>query len=141
MNEPQKALVAALRSGEYKQAKHVLCSFDEQDKRFCCLGVACDLYQKMVGGLKITETEHNRRYNDHGQDLPAPVMVWLGFYNSIGVIDENRVKELQTLLNEKGLDKIEPYHLDTLAELNDNGTPFDVIADIIEKGLVRSNGE
>lgn len=50
MKEEQKKnrakLVAALRSGEYKQGKGRL--YDGQ--RYCPLGIACDLFSKEVGG-------------------------------------------------------------------------------------------
>ena len=54
MNDNAKALVAALRSGDYKQGKkrltQRLANGDELD---CCLGVACKLYQKSEGDLDI----------------------------------------------------------------------------------------
>jgi hypothetical protein len=35
--------LAALRSGEYKQGQHALRSDDGDERRYCCLGVLCDL--------------------------------------------------------------------------------------------------
>ena len=39
MNQAEKLLVAALRSGKYKQCTGAL----RKDDGFCCLGVACDV--------------------------------------------------------------------------------------------------
>lgn len=43
--------IHALRSGEYKQAREYLRSGD----RFCCLGVACDIYAKDTGDGKWSD--------------------------------------------------------------------------------------
>ena len=40
MNENAKILIDALRSGEYEQARGEL----RYDDKYCCLGVACDIY-------------------------------------------------------------------------------------------------
>ena len=40
----RKKWVAALRSGKYKQGKGQL--YDNLDEKYCCLGVACDLFHK-----------------------------------------------------------------------------------------------
>ncbi len=49
MNQEQKnnlkELIAALRSGKYKQGRAALHEGDE----FCCLGVACDLFKEKTG--------------------------------------------------------------------------------------------
>ena len=45
MNDNAKKLIKALRSGEYKQCRAVL----RDSRRFCCLGVACDIYSKETG--------------------------------------------------------------------------------------------
>lgn len=42
----KKQWVAALRSGKYKQGRHLLRSRDE---KYCCLGVLCDLHAKFLG--------------------------------------------------------------------------------------------
>lgn len=54
LTEPQKELVSALRSGEYKQGKFYL----EKDNKFCCLGVACKVAQK--NGIKINCNEYGQ---------------------------------------------------------------------------------
>ena len=98
--------LSALRSGDYKQTQDHLRIND----RFCCLGVLCDLYGK----------EHNVEWNlvkdgtysfqDNGAILPFPVVEWAG----VG----SRVPEI----------------CDTsLVELNDDGSTFNEIADLIEE--------
>ena len=138
MNESQKALVEALRSGEYKQTKYALCKTNGEQPSYCCLGVACEVYQKTVGGLTLSEVSEQRVYNGRAQDLPLPVKEWLGFHDSIGQIDELKQDELLDFLKEKGVD-VKDWNTDTLAELNDNGVSFEVIADIIEKDFVQTN--
>lgn len=46
MTEPRKLWVEALRSGEYEQTNGAL----RYEDKFCCLGVACDLYRKHGSG-------------------------------------------------------------------------------------------
>lgn len=43
--ERREKWIKALRSGEYKQGFTRL----RQDDRYCCLGVACDVYHQMTG--------------------------------------------------------------------------------------------
>lgn len=112
-----KKVVAALRSGEYHQAKVSLHSY----QGWCCLGVICDLYAQ--------EHPIDRRIYHYGCDgcwveifgqresiaLPDEVQKWIGFRTSAGTWDDNGLKA-------------------SLVGLND-GTPswtFDQIADFIE---------
>ena len=47
LNPNAQKWVDALRSGEYKQTRGALRGDDEgNEPKFCCLGVACDLYAK-----------------------------------------------------------------------------------------------
>jgi hypothetical protein len=75
---------AALESGEYKQTRGSL----RYNDRFCCLGVACDVYNKAegLGGWRdqapgervIFEDGKGRRSRGV---LPFAVQRWLGFYS------------------------------------------------------------
>lgn len=38
-----KKWIAALRSGKYKQTREALARMEDGEKKFCCLGVLCDL--------------------------------------------------------------------------------------------------
>jgi hypothetical protein len=101
--------VSALRSGDYQQTQEHL-----HDKNgFCCLGVLCDLYGK----------EHNVEWNlanmpgyyaFQGREtvLPLSVIEWAGV---IGI--------------DPLIGKV------SLAELNDKGSTFEQIADLIEEHL------
>jgi hypothetical protein len=120
----------ALRSGEYRQARHRL--RDDNDD-FCCLGVLCDIYTKEVGGS--WEWEHSEHYDKGGAykivhedcadlvttSLPFCVREWAGLELSNPGVHVA-----------KGDSDFVPT---TLAQLNDGGKGFDEIADIIEHQL------
>lgn len=108
MNAAAKRWVKALRSGKYKQGRDYL--HKTGPDRFCCLGVACDLYQKAVGGLTEQKSDYEVRYDDNGTSLPDPVMKWLGIKSACGSLSGGN-----------------------LQARNDRGTSFKQIADIIEK--------
>ena len=84
LNENAKKWVAALRSGEYKQGTGRL--HDAADNAYCCLGVACEVYNKenpnsplnkeLIGGTV--------RYDNTTIALPAKVKEWLGLANISG---------------------------------------------------------
>lgn len=67
--------VEALRSGEYKQGKGVL----EQEGKFCCLGVLCDLAVKngvqVEVGTKLSAMEQARTTYDGAGDMPPKSVV------------------------------------------------------------------
>lgn len=115
----------ALRSGEYKQGKGAL---KTNDDKFCCLGVLCDLYQKEHEEAKwvdstdknLSEGTNKDLFEDgHGSvraGIPTDAVIrWAG------------MKEPNP--------KVGSFGGSTLAKLNDNGSTFDEIADLIEKYL------
>lgn len=61
--EIKQRWVAALRSGEYKQAHHKLA---DAHGGYCCLGVLCDLYAKENGMHNLYELE-----SDEQDELPG----------------------------------------------------------------------
>lgn len=83
LNENAKKWIAALRSGEHKQAKFALTKKDESGWSHCCLGVACVLYQKEVGGLTVESPLESIgvSHNGDSQYLPEVVAKWLGVAN------------------------------------------------------------
>lgn len=121
-----KALwIDALRSGEYQQGREYLNS----EKGFCCLGVLCDLAIK--AGV-INDWEEGPDLSPHGEEemivvkrvagsastLPAEVHDWAGFrygdqFGMLGLVGDGT----------------------SLAALNDHGSTFAEIADIIEEKL------
>lgn len=125
MNEEIKAQwTAALRSGEYEQGREYLSS----DGKFCCLGVLCDLAVR--AGIIEQYTTYTP-YTDYGQGddeiLPSEVAAWAG------LAGENRQNPVT---NPEGIDGLlwsrRGERHPTLAELNDGGTPFAKIAEVIE---------
>lgn len=116
MNKNAKKWVRALRSGQYEQGEGTLCregTEEENFDRFCCLGVACDLYQREKGDLYIKNGYYKLKtlsYNDTIDFLPMVVQEWLELKTNEG--------------NYRGTD---------LSIQNDKGKTFDQIANVIEK--------
>lgn len=102
--------VAALRSGEFKQTKHVL--YDPEMKRHCCLGVLSDI-ALTEGVCDYQEIGSNKARYDNFKDnvLCTSVRDWAEMKTNKGKLD----------------------HLNSLVDLNDKGKTFEEIADIIEK--------
>lgn len=143
MNARVKQLwLGALRSGKYKQARKALragpsildSTGEENNESFCCLGVLCDLAVQdgvlpvprkdgtgtwIYGGDFWDEGED--RYDDDGSwaALPRRVQDWAGISGSDPVIWAER----------------DTYRNNSLAEINDAGASFDLIADLIEEEL------
>jgi hypothetical protein len=115
MNENAKKWLAALRSGEYQQGQKFLAA----DKKYCCLGVACDLYSKENPEFQVTQvTFTGKPCVGFGplkeiSLLPREVAVWLG---TKGICP--------SIASEKGM---------SVANLNDQGSTFTEIAELIEK--------
>ena len=102
--------VSALRSGDYQQGQYCL----RKEDKFCCLGVLCDLYIK-ENHLEW-ELVNNRNYYGFQYkvaDLPPSVVEWSGI-PSHNLMD----------ISER-----------TFANLNDTGSTFNEIADVIEEQL------
>lgn len=135
--------VAALRSKKYTQGKKVLKSKSPRGVvRHCCLGVLCELYQQdrrakkmkpMSGGsFKPAEKYDDgvpagsliydfdeRNGTASYATLPLRVVKWAGMASDDGQLVED-------LYMDNG------HNVQTLAELNDSGTSFSEIADVIE---------
>jgi len=103
-----KKWVKALRSGEFEQVKYRL----NENGKHCCLGVLCDL-ALVDGKVECNVNDENLTiYGAIGKHdvLPEEVMEWSGIKTnkgSLGCI--------------------------SLVLLNDHGTSFNEIANIIEK--------
>ena len=125
--EARRLWVKALRSREYRKGSGSLRSRSEgsPEERFCCLGVACDVYQKHAldrdawhygpapGGLS-----GRKSYTFLGEkfSLPAAVQEWLGLKTGCGAV--------------KGMSG-------SLLIKNDSGYTFEEIAELIESGEVK----
>ena len=111
MNEQVKEKwLNALRSGDYQQTKFNL----RRKDRFCCLGVLCDLYGK----------EHNLewelvdvgvyRFQNRDLYLSSSVIEWSGLVSENPIVCNGET---------------------SLGYLNDNGSTFNEIADLIQEHL------
>ena len=117
MNDNAKLLAEVLRSYEFKQGKNRLRCLD----RFCCLGVACELYRRETGkGEWVLSGGESGAWdfivNDEAADidLPNTVREWLGFRTPNGEFGAEAEA--------------------SLAECNDSGHySFGRIAGLIEK--------
>jgi hypothetical protein len=76
-------LIDALRSGEYAQGKMALRTTQNE---FCCMGVACDIYQKEVGDLDVKVESEAYTYDDLNGYMPLKVAEWY-----MGKIDSNYI--------------------------------------------------
>ena len=103
----KQAWLTALRSGDYQQGQGYL----RQGDQYCCLGVLCDLYGKAVG--PEWETTFGER---------------------AGIQSMHRVDTLLPIQVQKWADLMLPNPLD-LAAMNDNGSTFEELANIIERDL------
>lgn len=102
----QKLWVNALRSGEYNQCQHELCTHDGANNYYyCCLGVANTMFKL---NAQDNETLDGTNYKEV-----------LGLRDSNGEITCNPNGEEET-------------HYISLAEMNDGGECFLSIADFIE---------
>jgi hypothetical protein len=118
--EPWELWVEALESGEYQQARKRL----NVNDCYCCLGVACEVYQKYgPGDLDVLEEqirdENNKpatakRYDDAMFTLPLKVASWLGL---------NQVN---------GQFWMAKGPSESLTSLNDHGKSFAEIAELIK---------
>jgi hypothetical protein len=101
--------VSALRSGEYQQGQLYL----RTNSGFCCLGVLCDLYGKennVEWNLVEDEDSNYYRFQGNAASLPFSIVEWSGIEGTnpaIGFIP--------------------------LSVLNDRGSTFNEIADVIEE--------
>lgn len=87
----------ALRSGEYRQGRGQL---RNNKGEYCCLGVACEVYQKEgPGDLEIDDLGYVTSYDGDTGHLPKKVADWLGITktllsNGIGCIKMNDTHNL-----------------------------------------------
>lgn len=125
-----KLWIEALRSGKYKQGQYRL----RQNNEFCCLGVACEIYD-LIHANELPKLKECEDYyeNNNNQTLPLIIGEWLG------VDDCNPSINITEIMMEK-YPELELYSFEktiTLAELNDDvQLSFDQIADIIEDNFL-----
>jgi hypothetical protein len=149
MNKLQKVYVdkwvKALRSDEYKQTQGKL----KGEGGFCCLGVLCDVATPVLKEQGI-DAKWTKNEEDGEGDffevpiigdvpekaqlaLPGVLVDLFGFQGSCGnvrSISRGLPKKARAILTKAGCGISEGET--SLANLNDKGVPFKVIADIIE---------
>lgn len=108
--------LSSLRSGDYKQTQcHLHTNYG-----FCCLGVLCDLYGKEhnVEWELVNDEDYNYYvFQDEKSILPLSVIEWAG-------VEDDNPEICETPLSQT-----------PLSRLNDNGSTFNEIADLIQKHL------
>jgi hypothetical protein len=125
--EARAELVQRLRSGQYEQGIGAL--RDTKDK-FCCLGVACQVYQDLTGkgewtGGEICKRDVYKFVVDDSEGItgmPGRVAAYFGFTALNGGYQRVPL----------GNDKVVPVYTQWLAHDNDHGQSFSQIADTIE---------
>lgn len=140
MNKRIKKLwVEALRSGDYKQGHYILKNIVENQEEFCCLGVLSDLYFK----------EHlNEQWVKDDDGLEAILVKEASYFenelltNKIArwakcdidpSVDITNYKHISNI--KKVLEKANENNMISLAVLNDCGSSFELIANLIEEQL------
>jgi len=122
--------IEALRSGKYVQGRKALACKDGEEWKYCCLGVACELWQEIYGNLK-EEIKQSSIGHFLGEPNGAPVDV--KYYNDVAQYPIG-IDFLREDFEASGLK--ESYQV-RLAILNDNdGKSFAEIADYIEKEIL-----
>ena len=103
--------VNALRSGKYKQGRNAL---RPKENGFCCLGVACDLYEKESGksfwvrnkdffGKPDEEVKYAFVTQGSTSNLPKQVARWLGIstkQNTLIRMNDDQRKSFKEIANE-----------------------------------------
>jgi hypothetical protein len=130
--EIKKMWVEALRSGEFEQGQHALCTIEEPRVEYCCLGVLTELFQEHHPDEKLNQEYTYATYNV-GRKVNVKIKVYDGHENLL----HPKVVEWA------GLDSEDPEvytHDDQecknpLSEINDEGADFEEIANLIEDQL------
>lgn len=111
----------ALESGEYKQTKDKIWNRNDENPKYCCLGVAC----KVAEDLGVRKVEFSD-VDDWNELLPNSLASFMGMQTD---------GSLENSIYYRG------NGYDTLTELNDAGIKFKTIARLIREQLVNKNFE
>lgn len=138
--EAREHLKKVLKSGKYKQCKHLLEELTPDGKEVvgnCCLGVACR--EAMLDGLELSEKAllnkevdvNNVRevvacttFDNNDETLPHEVKEYYGFATREGFFEQT------VILNHPDVTEV---RFSNLIQMNDSGLPFEVIADYIDQ--------
>ena len=104
--EVKKLWLNALRSGDYQQGHNRLCDTVKGVNKFCCLGVLDDLYKK----------ENPKYIRTDQYYLTTEVQNWA-------------FEDTEKLLKNPSVNDV------TLSQMNDTGSSFNEIAQVIENNM------
>lgn len=122
----RKTWLKALKSGKYKKAKGQLRKEFKDGTGYCCLGVACELYRKAIGGEWEQNTSFSDRFGDNEYGvLPSDVKAWLGLNRREGNCE-----------NSVACGKKKEFKID-LVGINDNSRGFGKIIKVLEEGNIQ----
>ena len=143
--EIKERWIAALRSGKYKQAQNVLRTGKD---RLCCLGVLCDVVDPERWYVEEDSTYMSADglagrvggpYYYRGpigpaerKNLPVSIQCLMGMDALATFSTDSLPQELRDRMMEFDANKVALGRPMSLAELNDAGASFELIADIIE---------
>lgn len=149
--EVKEKWLAALRSGEYRQAKGALrrpgyTAEGAASESFCCLGVLCEVAMAEGVALRRVDKWGENGYEGTGDDYtgivdaypPGVVTRWAvqsgldGADLGLDVEDDNLWDEPVAVID---ADDESGGRFTSLVGMNDNGRSFDDIADVIEREL------
>jgi hypothetical protein len=94
--------LAALRSDDYVQGKHHLTTLINGVRRYCCLGVLCEVAR--LGGVPLTVVDQGsvRFYDDEDNYPPPAVLRWAGLPDRNPAVDVgDTVRVGLSLLNDE----------------------------------------
>jgi len=123
----------ALRSGEYEQGRNYLAS----DGKFCCLGIACEIFADDAGLIKSVEPVEYKsvhtafHFNGASTVLPTKAILYMEVANANpSILFGNMGLDLDSQVGHGDPDRVNTGI--SLAELNDGGFTFSQIADVID---------
>lgn len=121
--------VAALKSGDYKQATGRLSVGVGSDTRHCCLGVLCEIAvkHKVIQPPVIAASG----IVGYGQESANAILPWevAEWAKITAAADLPQLQTLPHKLDDEGYDN----PIDCLSQANDSGYTFDEIAEVIEE--------
>jgi hypothetical protein len=101
LNDFAREWVAALRSGEFKQGIGQLAHKRDNEPRYCCLGVACELAARKGIVSKQEERAQDIVYDNMLGGLPEPVREMLNLSTNNGQMYRDAISESLAFLNDE----------------------------------------
>lgn len=112
--EVKEKWLSELRSGNYFQSKSYLKTESGGVPRHCCLGVLCEVAVESGLDISVEKADETYEFDGYDSSLSLKVQEWAGIDGGLG----------DFYLTGESIN---------LAFLNDGGTSFAEIADIIER--------